>query len=496
MSSDYTQIHLRFLNIAMLKKLSLKSITLLGFFAVALPLTLALIYSATKVNQLSQHGAQAVYSVAELANTNQQLTKMQDNTERFASQYIVLNDKALKQSFYIEKDNIIHLVKTDLLSQQHHKLSVMADNYLSELNLVDHTLDQGIDNTEKLEKIQQHFVVLSKISQNIKQITADLISLQADNIKKSAAKVEGLMINSLLMIPLTLVFAAIFTYLITQPLKQLIEKIKQLEQGNFKHKIEIESNPEVEEIALALEFMRQRLHALELQKTSFIRHISHELKTPLAAIREGNALLADQSVGAISAEQSEVCLIIKESVIRLQGLIEDLLDFNIVLDATSLEDNEQVALVELINKVIDTHKLEIKRKQITIDYQPELLSFKSNSKQLNVILENILSNAIKYSPQTGTIAINTLVNKSDVIINISDQGPGIDTLVAEQIFDAFYQGPKPKDSNEKGSGLGLTIVKELIMRLNGNIKFHRNNKGACGSTFSITLPYYPYKEQK
>ena len=494
MPSNTTQLTHYVLNHKFFNKLSIKSITLLGFVVVAFPLTLALIYSAIKVNQLSQHGVEAVYSVAAMAKANQELSKHQENAERFASQYIVLDEISLKQSYFEEKAKLTELISQYLTQPYETDLLNVTESYLDKLTLIDHLLENRDMPNSNLAQVQQHFIELAKFNQEIKQITNKLITLQAESIKKSATQVERLMLNSLLMIPLTLIFAAIFTLLLTQPLKILIKKIKQLELGNFKHPIEISSNPEIEEIAQALEYMRQRLHALELQKTSFIRHISHELKTPLAAIREGNALLHDHSVGPLSVEQNEVCSIIKTNVIRLQSLIEDLLDFNIVLDASSLEDNEQIELSEVINQVIETHSLELKRKQIKVDYQARDINFKSNLKQLNVIFENLISNAIKYSPQAGVIKIDTLIAKDNLAIKISDQGPGIDEKIAEQVFDAFFQGPKPENHEDKGSGLGLTIVKELVMRLNGNIQVGKASSLKSGTTFNINLPFNQLKE--
>jgi len=278
----------------------------------------------------------------------------------------------------------------------------------------------------------------------------------------------------------------IFIYLITKPLRRLIEKIQSLEQGNFEQTIEIQGAPEIVEIADALEVMRKRLHALELQKSSFIRHISHELKTPLAAIREGTELIYDNSVGELNSEQKEICEIIKTSSHRLQTLIEDLLNFNIVLDSTSLQDVQQIQINSLIEKAIDERKLDIKRKHIIIENNTPCITIYGNEKQFSVVLDNLLSNAIKYSEVNGTIYINSKVSNGLLSIAIIDSGTGIAEESLPQIFDAFYQGAAPKDSQIKGSGLGLTIVKELMMRLNGDISIKNNqDNGVC---VTLTLP--------
>ena len=112
----------------------------------------------------------------------------------------------------------------------------------------------------------------------------------------------------------------------------------------------------------------------------------------------------------------------------------------------------------------------------------------SNRKQIAVIIDNILSNAIKYSPDGGEINISSLLINEQLQLCISDQGIGIEKENQSKIFDAFYQGPPPKTSIIKGSGLGLTIVKELLLRLNGNIEVINAPNNAQGTTIQITLP--------
>ena len=324
--------------------------------------------------------------------------------------------------------------------------------------------------------------------ENITQRSNELNTSYINNIKQAAQAVRDIMIQSLVIIPVSVLLAALFIYLITSPLKTLTSNIVRLQQGNFDHEINVLGSPEIQEIAQALENMRTRLQALELQKSSFIRHISHELKTPLAAIREGTELLYDNSVGELNAEQQEISHIIKDSVFRLQQHIEDLLDFNIVLDSTSLQDSELIQINEVVLQVISDRKLDIKRRKLIFTKHLNNISLISNRKQIAVIIDNILSNAIKYSPDGGEINISSLLINEQLQLCISDQGIGIEKENQSKIFDAFYQGPPPKTSIIKGSGLGLTIVKELLLRLNGNIEVINTPNNAQGTTIQITLP--------
>jgi len=473
-----------------IKNLSIKTLTLLGFTLVALPLVVALLYSAMQVSLLSSQGANAIFNVAQLIKTNRELSKTITNMERYAGQYLILKDVELLQQYIKQQQNFNVILDKELRKYNDKQLLSLIEKVRTIANQVEKQLTITPLLANGLERIQANFKQLANNSRLINIRSNDLISEQANNIKKSADKVSTMLVNSLFIIPMIIVIAAVFVGLISKPLKRLAEQIQTLEAGNFTQPIVTEGSYEVLEIADALEMMRTRLQALELQKSSFIRHISHELKTPLAAIRVGIELLGDSSVGQLNKEQQEVCNIIRSSVNRLQRLIEDLLDFNIVLDSTSLQDSEHIALMPLIQQVIGERQLDLKHKEIILHTNVIDISLVCNSKQLEVILDNLLSNAIKFSPEKGTITITAKLDNDHLFLSISDQGKGILTEVQDKIFEAFYQGEAPVNSQIKSSGLGLTIVKELVMRLNGEIMVESRTILPSGTTFLLKLPRF------
>ncbi len=473
-----------------LNQLSIKNLTLLGFSLVVLPLTLALLYSASQVNHLAQQGSSAIINVAQLVETNRQISSTFNKIQRFASQYIVLREPDLLVLYQEQTAQLTQLLEQNLSQYHHQPLNALANSLVNQLKQLSLS-PTSTDNKEKaLSAIEHEFKSLSNLVQEIDLESNQLINSQVSQMKDAAGDVTTTILHSLVIIPLTIALAVIFALLIMRPLKLLSRKIKRLEQGHFEEKFVFTGTKEIKEIADALELMRRRLHALELQKSSFIRHISHELKTPLAAIREGTELLYDNSVGPLNTDQQEITNIIKHSVSRLQQLIEDLLDFNIVLDSTSLQDAEQVELSSLIEQCCTLRKLDLQSKALSISSNYQAIILKSNPKQLSVILDNLLSNAIKYSPLNSTISITTMQQNEQVSIRICDQGPGISPTIQDKIFDAFYHGPAPEQSNIKSSGLGLTIVKELLMRLNGEIRLDNQASPKSGLCVTVSFPLH------
>jgi len=471
-----------------LDTLSIKKLTLLGFSLVALPLVVALLYSAAQINKLSNQSEDAIFKAAELTENSKQLNELLVKMERYASQSIVLKSKELTHNYFVEEEKLLNIINKYLVNNSDKSLKETSKQFLNEIHIINQLLSEDNEQTLYLTQLQDQFKLLVKTYNRINQRSNELIYNQAKEVKTSAKLVRQTMLNSLVIIPITVLIAIFFIILITKPLKKLIAEIQQLEQGNFEHQIALNSSPEVNEIVDALEVMRTRLHALELQKSSFIRHISHELKTPLAAIREGTELLYDNSVGALNPDQQEISDIVRSSVTRLQRLIEDLLDFNIVLDSTSLQDSEKLHVTQLINSVLNERKLDIKRKELNLHTSLDNIAIYSNAKQLTVILDNLLSNAIKYSPTSSKLSVTSSIEQGQLTITITDEGIGLRKEDIAHIFDAFYQGPAPQGNEIKGSGLGLTIVKELLMRINGNINVTSSTNKPSGTTFTLILP--------
>jgi len=474
--------------------LSIKKLTLLGFSLVAFPLVIALLYSAAQMNKLSNESKDAIFNAASLTEANRSLSESLVKMERNASQSVVLKDPDLLQKYYVEEKLIIATVNDYLRQNTDQNLRTTTKRFLLEIQNIHQMLSNNKE-TLYLTQLQDHFKKLSKTSHEINEQSNKLIFTQAVDVRTSARLVRQTMLQSLLIIPLTVLIAIFFVIRITKPLKKLIKQIQKLEQGNFEHSIRFRSSPEINEIIDALEVMRTRLHALELQKSSFIRHISHELKTPLAAIREGTELLYDNTAGILNNDQQEIIDITRISVSRLQQLIEDLLNFNIVLDSTSLQDSERLDVRILIEDALQERKFDLKRKNLAVDIKCEDAYLYSNAKQLAVILDNLLSNAIKYSPDHGVIQLNTSLQSEQLFITLSDQGVGVEKETLNHIFEAFYQGPAPTGTSIKSSGLGLTIVKELLMRINGKIHVSSRTKSPSGTSFKLVLPR-AFKKEK
>src|SRR3546814_117906 len=180
------------------------------------------------------------------------------------------------------------------------------------------------------------------------------------------------------------------------------------------------------------------LFELDMEKQRFLRHVSHELKTPLTAIREGSELLSDEIGGPLTAQQREIAGILRENSLRLQKMIENLLHYTAVQYRKPELKIEPVELSGTMEDVLANYALTLKTKQIRIlrEFQP--IRMNGDQEKLRTVMDNLLSNAVKYTPPNGRIRIGVKQEERAGIIEVHDGGPGVMAADRAKLFDPFY----------------------------------------------------------
>jgi two-component system sensor histidine kinase GlrK len=235
--------------------------------------------------------------------------------------------------------------------------------------------------------------------------------------------------------------------------------------------------------------MRLRVIELEEQKNRFLRHISHELKTPLTALREGAELLYDQAVGPLNREQREIAQILQSNGVRLQKLIEDLLNYHAVQFQKFDLSLAPVAIRPVIEQVIESQRLAWLAKDLKLELACADVTVQVDEEKIRIIVDNLLSNAIKFSPPGAAIKIVVKHLDGKIVMDFIDAGPGIAPEEREKVYEAFYQGDAEQGAVVKGSGLGLSIVKECVSAHHGVIGIV--DAALKGAHFRVVLPANP-----
>ena len=244
--------------------------------------------------------------------------------------------------------------------------------------------------------------------------------------------------------------------LIARPIRQLDQAIRQMGTADFTHAIEVNGPQDLRYLGQRLEWLRTRLHELEEQQNRFLRHVSHELKTPLTAVREGAELLRDNVGGELSPEQQEIVRIVRENTLSLQKLIEDLLTYH-QTRAMEPQTLGPVALADVVRRVRARAQARRARADDHVrDRSSQPLLVVGDAESIRTIVDNLMSNAIKYSPRSATIDADAR-RRGDgfAVLDVIDQRPGRrPPPSASAIFDRSTRARRRPTAASRARGSG------------------------------------------
>jgi two-component system sensor histidine kinase GlrK len=216
--------------------------------------------------------------------------------------------------------------------------------------------------------------------------------------------------------------------------------------------------------------------------------MSHELKTPLANIREGTELLMDGAVGELDSNQREVTGILRENGLKLQRLIENLLSFSAWQTSSVGLETSEFRLRPLVKQVLENQQLTLLGQRVRLEVKIEDVTLNADRGKMRLILDNLLSNAIKYSPKGGAIYLSATADADQLLLDMADAGPGIPHDERAHIFEAFYTGKAARGVSVKGTGIGLSVVLEFVAAHGGTVQIVDGQ--FPGAHFRITMPLF------
>lgn len=415
----------------------------------------------------------------------QSLAERSVGLERSARQYLVLQDESMRRSFDAQANEaqealqpLLNWSDTQPLAGRWLAALIRVRTQIADTRLSREARDQSIAaEFDELDRLS------GALSSRVQQGVADRNQALQQALEHKRAQ---LVRQVLAAIALAAVAALAFGIWLTRPLRQLQEAIVGLGENRWQVPVDIHGPADLRSLGQQLDWLRLRLAELEADKARFLRHVSHELKTPLAALREGVALLQDEVAGALSADQREVTAILAQNTAMLQRQIEDLLSFNAAaFDARRLQ-RRPVELHALVQQTVDAQRLQWQARRLQVLVEGGPLTVPVDAEKLGMALANLLSNAIRFSAPGGVIHWRLGARDNEVFLQVSDAGPGVAEHDRDRIFDPFFRGSRQPEGATPGTGIGLSIVHEVVLGHGGRVRLLDEGPGA---TFRIELPY-------
>lgn len=473
---------------------SLNSLLLVGFGMVSVPLLLAVVIGATKVRDLARQSEDLVRSGVETTHYTQQLFQQIAPIERSVKLYQVLNDPSLLQVYREGRERLLVTLESVEAVAEDPMLLTQLGALRGALRRVDAALlDPSKQTPQSMEQAVDAIATLWQTAFELSAATGEQVETGLSSLQAATAETQQYLFwQSAAVILLTALLVTLFTFVLLRPIRQIDNAISQLGKGTFSKPIAVRGPTDLENLGLQLEWLRMRLLELAQERNRFLRHMSHELKTPLASIREGTELLMDGAVGELDSAQREVTTILRDNGIKLQQLIENLLSFSAWQARHSGLEITAFRLRPLIKSALETHQLALLAQRVHLDLKVQDIELRADRAKLKLILDNLLSNALKYSPRGGTIYIHARAEKDVLVLDVADTGPGIGKDERGAIFEAFYSGRAPIAGHLKGTGIGLSVVSEFVQAHGGSIEIV--DEMFPGAHFRVRLPLAPSLE--
>ena len=466
---------------------SFLKLILAGFALAVIPLVLALVYNAVSIHRLADHSQRTLYQAVQATQASRLLIEHVTSMERSVRQYVIVGEPSVLQGYALAHERFIEVAKR----LRGFPLEEAQRASLRSLIEIEADLFQRVGQAtvlrDRAADIVGDFARLSQTARELDNQGNLLVDREVDTVQQMAGETQRLILWQMLaLVPVAVFLVLGASLLIRRPISQIESAIQKLGEGEFGAKIRVTGPADLESLGRQLDWLRLRLLDLEEQKSRFLRHVSHELKTPLTALREGVELLADEVTGRMTHGQLEIAHILKQNTLRLQRLIEDLLNYHTAQFQTASLTPTHFRLKALVERVMQQHSLAMRAKNLSQSLSGAELDMEGDEKKIEAIVDNLVSNAVKFSPTGGTIRLQLRRRGGDVVIDIMDDGPGIPREDRVRVFEPFYQSTAEYSGPVKGTGLGLAIVREFALAHRGTAEVI--DDGNPGAHLRVVLP--------
>lgn len=467
---------------------------LFGFMLVAAPLVIGLLVSGQQIERVTRESEAQLVRAVGITQAAREVFDRLVASERAARQYRVLRDREARANYSLQRDAFQIRVEgfsgMDINDAMAERLAVLVEH---ESGLAAQVLS-GPGPEEWPPALATGFRELDVLAR-------ELIAESEASAVRAIARLEELgaqaraiwLIQLALIIPFAGALAVVFTNLIIRPIRRLDRAIRSLARPGAQPIEKVEGPRDLRALSVRLEWVRRKLARTERDRRRLLGQVSHELKTPLSAIREGISLMDDELLGKLSAGQVEVISILKSNVDRLQEQIETLLRYNRLHAGLKPAEQRSLSVAELVDDVLSTHALAIAARAIRTDIKiDDGLRVTGDGDMLHTALDNLVSNALKFSQPGGTVGIFAGVRNPSVIIEVADNGPGIRPAERERVFEPFFRGQGSANTKVPGSGLGLAICHDLVRAHGGEVGLAE--RPGWTTVFRVSLPRHAGEE--
>jgi two-component system sensor histidine kinase GlrK len=465
---------------------SLGGLIFLGLLLVSLPLLGGVVSAALEISRLADSSERLVLHGIQATRYTQALVRQVAAMERSARLYQLLGRPQLRGVFDENHRRMQAVLDGLAVLPSEPARDALVAGIRARAQDIAHRL--GSQDAGPRAAALGEFGALSQDTGRLSLLASQQIDRELEGVRAETERTRRrLLWQTAALIPISIGAAFTFALLLGRPLRDIDVAIANLGNGRLDQPVSVRGPPtDLEALGRQIEWLRRRLLEVAEERERFLRHVSHELKTPLANIREGSELLLEGAVGSLRPEQREIAGILRENGLQLQQLIENLLSYSEWQTKRGGLELSQFQLKPLIDSVIESYQLRVAARRLRLAVDVDDLVLDADRNKLKLILDNLLSNAVKFSPAGGVVGLAAHAEGDELVLDVTDEGPGVAPTDRGRIFEPFFQGATPQDGLVRGTGIGLSVVQEFARAHGGNIELVEG--GGRGSRFRLRLP--------
>ena len=439
---------------------SLRQFILLSFFLALIPLAVLLWQSNSALSDVSRFAVAEAESSVDSVKRAENMQNLVIDIERAVRQFGILRTDSLSRlatTHLMNYQQMLQQVCLDLdapllCQAQAAQVTTLLQNFL-------HASNEELSPTLLTLRQQQQ-----QLTEQIWQRLEQRLQTQQNFVVDAQNQLAW---QSVTLVVLTLLLVLWAQARIASPIKQLDTMIRSIGQAShhFPHE-QVVGPRELTELGEQLRWLASRLQQLEALRLILLRHASHELKTPLSSIREGCALLSEQLVGPLNAQQMEVVTLLNGSADRLSQLTEQLLDYNRLLQQAKPEFSWHDS-TQLLDSCFADHALSLQQRQQFIQLDCQLPRIYTDAMLFRRILDNLINNAQAYGGEGSPVWVILRPHEKFMLLDVANNGTPIPAELRAKLFEPFQRGKAPRFDAVQGSGLGLSIVSDCARLLGG-----------------------------